>query len=66
MKRTKPRSLEDLAKEALAEPDVPGELKRGSYLESWIDPSRRGEPPRVCRRPLVVSYAAISMMSAAA
>ncbi|MDG5972941.1 hypothetical protein JAGODDHD_03711 (plasmid) [Sphingomonas paucimobilis] len=27
---------------------------------------RRTEPPRVCRRPWVVSYAAISMMSAEA
>ncbi|GAA4775105.1 hypothetical protein GCM10023219_23310 [Stakelama sediminis] len=34
--------------------------------EGYLTPTREGEPRRVCRRPLDVSHAAISMLSAAA
>jgi hypothetical protein len=37
-----------------------------SQLPTYDLRKQKSEPPRVCRRPLVVSYAAISMMSAAA
>ena len=42
MKRSKQRSLQDVAREVLAEPYVPGQHKVSSYLEKWLDPSQRG------------------------
>jgi hypothetical protein len=37
-----------------------------AFAAAWDHARAHCEPPRVCRRPLVVSHAAISMFSAAA
>ncbi|GHH25105.1 hypothetical protein GCM10008023_38060 [Sphingomonas glacialis] len=40
-------------------------FENGQSTRGWLF-WKHSEPPRVCRRPLVVSHAAISMLSAAA